>query len=109
MSRFFEDRVLRRIFRPEEGECNRKMQLHNEELHNFYSSPTTNRVIKSRRMNQAGHVARMAKIPVLVGELEGKRQLGRPKCRWEDNISTDLNDTGCDAVDWIQLDQYRMQ
>jgi hypothetical protein len=64
--------------------------LHNDELHDLYSSPNVVRVIKSRRMMWAGHVARMRKgediYRVLVGRPEVKRQLGRPSRRWDDNI-----------------------
>jgi hypothetical protein len=76
--------------------------LHNEELHNLYSSPDIVRQVKSRRMRWAGHVARMGEerkvYKVLVGKPEGKRPLGRPKRRWEDGIRMDLRETslgGC--------------
>jgi hypothetical protein len=69
-------------------------KLHNEELHNLYSSPTIVRVIKSRRMRQAWHVARMVEgrgvYRVLEVKPEGKRPLGRPRRRWEDGINKDL-------------------
>jgi hypothetical protein len=65
-------------------------KLHNDELHSLYSSPNIFRVIKSRRLRWAGHVARMGKgrgvYRVLVGRLGGKRPLGRPRRRWEVNI-----------------------
>ena len=65
-------------------------KLHNEELNDLYSSPNIVRVIKWRRMRWAGHVARMEEgrsvHMVLVGKPEGKRPLGRPRRRWEDNI-----------------------
>jgi hypothetical protein len=67
--------------------------LHNEELHNLYSSPDIIRQIKSRRMKWAGHVARMGeekKYEILVGMPEGKIPLGRPRRRWEDGIRMDL-------------------
>jgi hypothetical protein len=73
-------------------------KLHNDELHNLYSSPNIVRVIKSRRMRWAGHVARMGEgrsvYKVLVGRPEGKRPLGRPRRRWEDNIKLDLREIG---------------
>jgi hypothetical protein len=73
--------------------------LHNRELHNLYSLPDIIRQIKSRRMGWAGHVARMGEgrnvYRVLVGKLEGKRPLGRPRRRWEDGIKMDLEETGC--------------
>jgi hypothetical protein len=66
-------------------------KLHNEELHNLYSSPDMIRMIKSRRMRWAGHVARMGgkrnAYRILVGKPEGKRLLGRPRRRWVSNIS----------------------
>jgi hypothetical protein len=69
------------------------------------------RVIKSRRMRWAGHVARMGErrgaYRVLVGKPEGKRPLGRPRRRWEDNIKTDLREVGWGCVDWIGLAQDR--
>jgi hypothetical protein len=73
-------------------------KLHNEELHNLYSSPDIIRQVKSRRMRWAGHVACMVKerkvYKVLVGKLEGKRPLGRPRRRWEDGIRLDLREIG---------------
>jgi hypothetical protein len=84
--RVFENRVLRRIFGPKKDEVTGDWRkLHNEELHKLYSSPSIIRMIKSRRMRWAGHVARMGKkrnaYGILVGKAEGKRSLGRPKCR----------------------------
>ena len=65
------------------------------------------RVIKSRRMRWAGHVARMGEKRgidrVLVGKPEGKIPLGRPRRRWEDNIKMDLKEVGCEGMDWIEL------
>jgi len=69
------------------------------------------RVIKSKRMRWAGHVARMGErrgvYRVLVGKLEGRRPLGRPRRRWEDNIRMDLREVGCGGVDWMELAQDR--
>jgi transcription termination factor 2 len=91
------------------GHC----KLHNEELHNLYSFPSIIRMIKSRRMRWAGHVARMEErgnaYRTLVGEPEGKRPLGRPRHRWVDNIKMDLRETGWDGMDWIDLAQERDQ
>ena len=86
-------------------------KLHNEELNDLYSSPNIIRVAKSRRMRRAGHVARMGKrrgvYRVLLGRPEGKRPLGRPRRRWEDNIKVDLQEVGCGGMDWIDLAQDR--
>jgi hypothetical protein len=81
-------------------------KLHNEELRDLYSSPSIIRIIKSRRMRWAGHVARMEKrntYRLLVGQSEGKRPLGRPRHRWVDNIRKDLGEVGRVDVDWIGL------
>jgi hypothetical protein len=87
--------------------------LHNDELHDLYSSPNFVRVMKSRRMRWAGHVARMGEgrgaYRVLVGRNEGKRPLGRPRRRWENNIKMDLREIGFDVVNWIRLAQDRVQ
>jgi hypothetical protein len=81
--------------------------LHNDELHNLYSSPNIVRVIKSRRMRWVGHVARIGEgrgvYRVLVERPKGKRPLVRPRHRWEDNIKMDLRETGIDGANWIQL------
>ena len=85
--------------------------LHNEELNDPYSSPDIFRVIKSRRMRWAGHVAHMVErrglYRVLVGKPEGRRPLGRPRRRCEDNIKMVLQEVGCGGVDWIELAQDR--
>jgi hypothetical protein len=93
--RVFLNRVLRRIFGPKRAqETGGWRELHNEELHNVYSSPSKIRVVKSRRMRWTGHVARMGEkrnaYRILVGKPEGRRQLGRPRRRWVDNIKIDL-------------------
>ena len=108
----FENRVLRRIFGPRRDEITWEWKkLHNKGLNDLYCSPSIVRVIKSRRMRSAGHVARMGKrrgvYRVLVGKPEGKRPLGRPRRRWEDNIKMDLQEVGCGVVDWIELAQDR--
>jgi hypothetical protein len=95
----FENRVLRRIFEPKTDEVPGEWRkLHNEELHDLYSSPNIVRVIKSRRMGWVGHVARMGEergvYRFLVGKPEGKRPLGKPRRRWEDNIRMDLQEVG---------------
>jgi hypothetical protein len=75
-------------------------KLLNEEFNDLYSSPNIFRVIKSRRMRWAGNVARMEErkdvYRILVGKSEGKRPLGRPRRRYEDNIKLDLQEVGCE-------------
>ena len=110
--RVFENMVLRRIFGPRRDEVTGHWRrLHNEELNDLYSSPNIVRVIKSRRMIWAGHVARMGEerevYRVLLGKPEGKRLLGRPMLRWMDNTRMDLHEVGCGYMDWIGLDQVR--
>jgi hypothetical protein len=111
--RVFENRVLRRIFGPKREEDGSWRKLHNNELHSLYSSPNIVRVIKSRRLKWAGHVARMGEgigvYRVLVGRPAGKRPLGRPRHRGEDNIKMDLREIGIDGANWIQLVEDRVQ
>jgi hypothetical protein len=87
--------------------------VHNEELHNLYSSPSIIRVFKLRRMRWAGHVERMGEkrnaCRILVGKPEGKRPLGRPRRKWMDNSKMDLREIGWDGVDWIDMAQDRYQ
>jgi len=110
--RVFENRVLRRIFGPMWDEVTREWRkLHNEELNFLDSSPTVVRVIKSRRVRWAGHVARIGKrrgvSKVLLGKSEGKRPLGIPRHRWEDNIKMGLQEVECGGMDWIELAEDR--
>jgi hypothetical protein len=95
----FENSVPRRIFRSKRDELRggwRKQ--HNEDLHNFYSSPIIIRMIKSKSMRRAGRVARMGKkrnaCRILVGRPQGERPVGRPRRRFVDNIKMDLRDIG---------------
>ena len=108
----FENKVLRRIFGPRRDEVTGDWRkLHNEEINVLYCSPNIVRVIKSRRMRWAGHVARMGEERgvhrVLVGKPEGKRPLGRPRRRWVDNIRMDLQEVGCGYMDRIRLARDR--
>jgi hypothetical protein len=95
----FEIRVLRRIFGPKRDEVTGEWRkLHNEELQIMYSSPNSIRLIKSRRMGWAGHVARMGEerkvYRILVGKPKGKRPVTRPRRRWEKGIRMDLREIG---------------
>jgi hypothetical protein len=110
--RVFENRVLRRIFGPKRDEVTRGWrEMHNEELHGLCSSPGIVRVINARRMRWAGHVARMGEVRgaynFLVGRPEGRRLLGRPRRRWEDNIKMDLRKIGFGEVGRIYMAQDR--
>jgi hypothetical protein len=102
----FENRVLRRIFGPKTDKVTGEWRkLNNEEFNDLYCSPNIISVIKSRRMKWAGHVARMGErkgvYRILVGKPEGRRPLGTPSHRWEDNIKMNLLE-----VDWIELAQH---
>ena len=108
--RVSENRVLRRIFEPKRGVVKgERKKLHNEELNGMYFPSNIVRVMKSRRIRWVGHVTCMGQgrgvYRVLVRKPEGKRPLGRPWCRWEDNIKMDLQEVGCENMDWIELAQ----
>jgi hypothetical protein len=110
--RVFENRVLRRLFGPKRDEVTGEWRrLHKEELNDLYSSPNIIRVIKSRRMRWAGHVARMDEgrvaYRILVGRPEERRPLERPRRRWKDKIKIDLRGVGWGGMDWIDLVQDR--
>ena len=111
--RAFENKVLRGIFGPKTDEVTGEWRkLHNEELSDLYSLPNIVRVVKSRRMRWAGHVARMGQgrgvYRVMVGTPERKRPLGRPRRRWEDNIKMDVQEVGEGGCgDWMELAQDR--
>jgi hypothetical protein len=111
--RVFENRLLRRIFRPKREEDGSWRKLHNDELHSLYSSPNIVRVIKPRRMRWVGHVARMEErrgvYRISVGRPEGKILLGRHRRGWEDNIKMDLTEIGIERSNLIRLAQNRVQ
>ena len=99
----FENRVLRRVFGPRRDEVTGEWRkLHDEELRDFYSLPNIVRVVKSRRMRWAEHVARMGEgrgvQRVLMGKPQGKRPLGKPRRRWEDDIKMDLREAFVNTV-----------
>ena len=103
---------MRRVFGPKRDEVTGEWRkLHNEKLSDLYSLPNIVRVVKSRIMRWAGHVARMGEERgvqrVLLGKPEGKRPLGRPRHRWEDNIKMGRQEVGCGGMDWIELAQFR--
>jgi hypothetical protein len=111
-TRMFENRSLRRVFGPRRDEVTGEWRkLHNEELNNLYSVPNIVRVVNSRRIKWAGHVARMEVERlvhrVLLGNPEGKRPLGRPRRRWEDNSKMDVQEAGGGRGDWIELAEDR--
>jgi len=103
--------VLRRMFGPKRNEVTGEWRkLHNEELNDVYCSPNIVRVIKSRRIRWAGHVDRMGErrgvYRVLVGKLQKKRALARPRRRWVDNIKIDLQEVGCgvwNGSSWLRI------
>jgi hypothetical protein len=112
-TKVFENRVLKRIFGPKKEEDGSWRKLHNDELRSLNSSLNIVRVIKSRRLRWVGHVACMGEgrgvYMVLVGRPERKRPLGRPRCRWEDNIKLDLREIGINGANWIRLALDRVQ
>jgi hypothetical protein len=108
----FGNRVLRSVFGPKRVEVTGEWRkLHNEKLNDLYSLTNIVRVVKSRRMRWAGHMASMVEDRgvqrVLVGKPEGKSPLGRPRRRWEDNINIDLQEVGRGRGDWVELAKDR--
>ena len=104
----FESKVLRKTLEAKRDEISEEWRkLHNTELHALCSSPKLIRNLQSKRQRWAGHVARMEEFRnayrVLMGRSDGKRPLGRPRRRWEDNIKMDLKEVGCDARNWMAL------
>ena len=109
-----EHKVLRKIFGTKKVEITGEWRnIHIPKLHALYSSPNIIRSLKLRRMRWVGHVAHMEQsrnaYRVLVGKPEGKRPLGRPRHRWEDNNRMDLREVGCDPGEWIDLAEDRDQ
>jgi hypothetical protein len=97
--------MVLRIFGPKRDKVPGEWRkLHNEELHELYSSPDIVRVIKSRRMRWAEHVAQMWEergvYRISMGKPEGKWPLERLRRRWEDNIRMDVQEVGCGRLDW---------
>jgi hypothetical protein len=93
----FENRVLRRIFGPKRDEVTGDWRkLPNEELHNLYSSPSIIRMMKTRKIRWAEHVARMGRRGMRIvfwrESQDGRTPLGRPRHRWEINIKMDLRE-----------------
>jgi hypothetical protein len=108
----FENRMLRRIFGLKRNEVMGEWRkLHNKELRDLYSSSSIIRIIKSRRMRWAGHLARTGvkrkAYRLLMGKPEGKMLLGKPRCGWMVNIRMDLGEVGWGDMDWIGLAQDR--
>jgi hypothetical protein len=105
--------LLRRIYGPKREEDGSLRKLHIDELYSLYSSPNIVRVIKSRWMRWAGHVARMGDgrgvYRVLVGRPKWKRPLGRPRRRSQFNIKMDLREIGMDGSNWIRVAQNMIQ
>ena len=111
--RVFENKGLRKIYGPKRDEMTGEWRrLHNEELHGLYDSPDVVRIMKSRRLRWAGYVARMGEkrrlYSIVVGKPEGKRPLGRPRRRWEDNIRRDLREVGIRDENWLDVAQERI-
>jgi hypothetical protein len=106
----FENRVLRRIVGPKRDKVTGGWRkVHNEELHNLYSSPSIIRMMKSRRMRWAGHVARIGAIMNAYTIFVGKPEENRPSRRWVNNIKMDLREKEWAGTDWIDLAQDRDQ
>jgi hypothetical protein len=110
--RVFENRVLRGIFGAKRDEVTGEWRkLYNEELNDMYSLPNIVRVVKSRTMRLAGHVARMEEVigvyRVLMAKPDRKRPLGRPRRRWENNIKMDIQKVEGGRGDWMVLAQDR--
>jgi hypothetical protein len=108
--RVFENRVLRRTLGPKRGGMTGGWRkLHNEELHNLYSSPSIIRMIKSRKIRWAGPGEKTNAYRISVGKSEGNRPVGRKRRRWVENIKMYLRDIEWGGTDWTDLAQDRNQ
>jgi hypothetical protein len=109
--RVFKNRVLRRILGHKRDMVTGEWRKLHKELYDLYLSPDIVWVIKLRRIKWLGHVSHMGEkrgiCRVLVGKPEGKRLLGRLRCRWDNNNKPDLQEVGCGGVDWIKLAEDR--
>ena len=106
--RVFENKVLRKIFGARKDKVSGEYRkLHNHELEELYKSPSIVRIIKSRRLRWAGHVARMGEERtarrIFAGKPRSKRPLGRPRRRWEDNVLQDLEEIGRNQMSWAEF------
>jgi hypothetical protein len=110
----FENKVLRKIFGPKRNEVTGVWrQLQNEDLRELYSSPSIIRMTKSKRMICAGYVAQTGTkrnaFRILMEKVEGKRPLGRPRRRLEDNIKMNVTEVRWGGTDQVCLDEDRNQ
>ena len=105
--RIFEKRILKRIFGPNSDVNGEWRRLHNEELHSLYRSPNIVRVIKSRRLKWARHVARMEEDRSTFKILKGTPAGKRPRRRCEDNIRMDLKEIRINTMNWVDAAQDR--
>ena len=107
----FENRILRRIFGPKRYANRVWRRLHNEKLHRLYRSLNIVRLIKSRTLKWAGHVVRMEEgrnaFKMLTGKPTEKRALGRPRHRWEENITMHLKEISINTRNWVDPAQVR--